>query len=346
MVDKQEWWIEGGANLPNDKFTRNHIVPDKVSHINKFRLSYNNTGVFITAYKYDSPEQKNANLYGDLYLDFDGDKKRIEEIGNERTYQEVKSDVIMALAYLETIFGIPKDRVEIYFSGSKGIHIIVPADILGVTPHKQLNMIFRIIAEDISKMLKYNTLDLKIYDNRRLFRLPNSKHAKTGLYKVPISVEELRNLVLSDIVELATSPRILPEKPKNIVMKAGLMYRTYLDRVETKINKKHITPVNYSKTLDITPPCIEELLSSKVPEGQRNNTAAALTSFFKQHGFEQEEAKAKLEEWNNTNCDPPMSDRDIETITQSIYQGEYRYGCNGLSILASCDRLRCPLRRK
>lgn len=341
-----KWWIEGGASLSNDKFTRNHLMPDRQVYINRFRIKFDNTGVFMTAYKYDNPEQKVANLYGDFYLDFDSDKKRVVEIGRDAAYLEVKKDALTALAYLEVILGIPKDRTTIYFSGNKGLHITVPAETFGIEPHKNLNLIFRMIVDDISKLIKYDTLDLKIYDNRRLFRLPNSRHPSSGAYKIQITLEELRTLSLQEILQIAEGPRLIEEPERKMVMKAALAYRSYVDKLEQKMTKKNNQPINYSRTLDATPPCIEELLNSKVPEGQRNNTAAALTSFFKQRGFTEDEATSRLDEWNNTNCDPALEEQTIQTTVRSIYNGEYKYGCNGLAVLSTCDKLRCPLVRR
>lgn len=42
-----------------------------------------------------------------------------------------------------------------------------------------------------------------VYDKTRLLRMGNSKHADSGLFKIPLEISELMNLKPSEIKELA-----------------------------------------------------------------------------------------------------------------------------------------------
>ena len=50
------------------------------------------------------------------------------------------------------------------------------------------------------------TVDPMIYSKTRLFRAPNSRHPKTGLYKRRLSLDELTHLKPEAVVELARLP--------------------------------------------------------------------------------------------------------------------------------------------
>lgn len=334
------WWVECGANLPNGRFTRNHIMPaDKV---NSFRYRYGNRGVFVTAYMYDSKDQDNANLYGDFYLDFDYEISEADD--KEQAFNLIRQEALAAVHYIRTIYGIERDQIRIYFSGSKGVHIVVPKEALGVEPNKNLNTIYKMMAEDIARLYSLTTLDLKIYDNKRLFRLPNSIHQKTGLYKVRISYDELTRLSFSEIIELAKEPRLDPRPVVHKIPRAQMEYNRYIKKLNDYLNRPRNTQVAIK--LDYTPPCVEYLLNNLVPQGQRNDTIAFLASFFKQTGMPKEQTEETLLEWNEQKCVPPTSSREVRTTVNSIYSCENKMGCSRARILSKCGGESCKFYKK
>ena len=127
-------------------------------------------------------------------------------------YDNVKADALIALSYLKIIYHITKDQVKIYFSGNKGIHIIVPAKLMDIKPMLSLNGVFKTIATSINTFSKNKTIDTQIYDNKRMFRIPNTVHEKSNLYKIPITANELRNLSESEVRKLAQAPRNISVK--------------------------------------------------------------------------------------------------------------------------------------
>lgn len=339
MSSETKWWIECGANLPNGSFKRNHITtPQKV---NEFRFKHDNKGVFATAYIYDSKEQTEANIYGDFYLDFDYDINDSED--KEAAFDFVRKDVISAVRYLKIIYGIQKEDLRLYFSGSKGVHLIVPKEVLGVVPDKTLNMVYRSMAEDIAKTGVSN-LDLRIYDNRRLFRLPNSIHPKTGLYKIPITYEEIENSTYEQIRTIAKNPRADKKKEYSINQAAHMEYMNHIKKVHLIMNKPRNGSVEMK--LDFTPPCVDYLLKNQCGKGQRNDTLAFLASFCKQSGMDMDKATVMLEQWNDTLCVPSMPPREISTTVQSIYGGNGNMGCARAKMISVCNKDECKLYRK
>lgn len=326
-------FLEGGAFLSNGAFIRN--VPLYDNKVLDFRLKYDNKGIFTSAYKYSSEEQSKALLLGDLYFDFDTDLNNGED-----AFLNIKKDVDFTLVYLSSMYSIPQEVVDLYFSGNKGIHLIVKKEYLDIQPHFSLNQVFRSIAEEIYNILPFKTMDMKVYDRRRLWRMPNSKHNKSDLYKIPITVEEFKSLTLEEIKELAKSPRILMKNTPSVITKAALLFKKKAERLEEKPKREF---KNIKLDLKVTPPCIEELLNGNIQKGQRNNTAITIASFFRQQGLDKNDCMAKMIEWNENKCEEPLPQREIDTVVEHIYKEGYKYGCSGLRVLATCNRRKCPL---
>ena len=323
--------IEGG--VAHDSWFQRNILMD-LDDILDFRTKYNNKGIFTTAYKYSEILQEKALLLGDLYFDFD------VELENDDDFDKIKRDVEMCIAYICNTFGIEEQQIDLFFSGNKGVHLILKHQYLGIEPHDNLNQIFRAIAEDIYNILPHKTMDMKVYDRRRLWRMANSIHNKSGLYKIPIELRELRELSLSDITELAKNQRFLLKKDPVLVNKANMIFKSKSGRIgEKPVFKKRKTNIE----IKVIPPCINELINGNVQKGQRNNTAIALASFFHQQGASKEDCLSKLEEWNNKKCEELLPQREIDMVIDHVYETGYSYGCSGLRVLATCNKRKCPL---
>ena len=105
---------------------------------------------------------------------------------------------------LNTEYEVHTDAIFIYFSGNKGFQIALLPKLFGqIEPGPDLHLRMKTFA------LSFNIsdIDTKIYDSVRLFRMNNSVNAKSGLYKIQISYDEI------DTAEtLATAPRIIKKK--------------------------------------------------------------------------------------------------------------------------------------
>jgi|SRR5215216_4553578 len=103
-------------------------------------------------------------------------------------------------------YGINANLVGVFFSGHKGFSIDVPAEVFGgFEPRPDIGEMLKSLALDLAGDLP--TLDKSIYQKIRLWRTPDTKHRKSGLYKVRLSILELYNLDLASIKGLAAAPR-------------------------------------------------------------------------------------------------------------------------------------------
>jgi hypothetical protein len=302
--------------------------------ISAFKKEFGNKGIYLSAYWYDSTDVKTANLYGHFYLDFD----------SEADFEKARNDALDAVHYLTRPFfcNIPMALIRIFFSGQKGIHLVIPAVVFGVEPSPNLNHHYKSMAERIGMNIKNGTLDFKVYDRRRLFRVTNSIHQKTGLHKIPLSVEELRTLPFEDIKEKAKQPVAPKWTQAYEVTRARSMYLDCIEQWKLRYEKKFSRDRTATKVLDFTPSCVQELIDAGPQKGQRNNTAAALVSFQKRKGLSEQEVWDFLIQWNRES----MNERELRNVMQSVYQGDYEYGCSTLENLATCEGSSCKLWRE
>lgn len=93
------------------------------------------------------------------------------------------------------------NNTQLFFSANKGFHITVKLN--DDLTSQQVKKIVLKLGTGL------NTLDLKIYDANRILRASNTKHEKTGLYKIPLTSAEIASLTIDQIKELAKQPREL-----------------------------------------------------------------------------------------------------------------------------------------
>lgn len=116
-------------------------------------------------------------------------------------------DTIRLTVGLEMNLGLDGDELLIFFSGSKGFHVGAPTWLMGSPePSQDFNSITRcfccLAAESVGV-----EIDRGVYAKVNLFRAPNTRHRKSGLYKIPLTPGELSGLSMAAIQRMATEPR-------------------------------------------------------------------------------------------------------------------------------------------
>lgn len=344
VIDNVMWYIEMGGmyNINNQKiFGRKiYIHPNKKSEIRK---RFNNIDVYATILSYDNKNQNDSNLYGPMYLDLDLD------IQSENDYQLLKSDIIKIVSYLESFYDIPYNYIKFYFTGKKGFHLIIEPNIFNLLPDKKLNIYYKEIAKELNNVTITKLIDTKIYDNKRLFRLTNSINSKTGLYKVPISYNQIINMSFEDIKSFASSPKPLIKIKTSPCEKAIQRLKAIKEEIEKTQNRTKNKDLNIKiKPIEnIEPPsCIYEIMENGAKEGNRNNTTIILASSFFQNGASYKDTLDLVSNWNEIKNDPPLPQLEINTTVASAYQqvkSGRRYGCNSIKDCGLCVGDDCKL---
>lgn len=345
-------WVECGADLiGNEKFpfTRKHYMFPEYTW--QFRNHYRNQGVYQTVMQYINPVWYQSDKgkwlinagesmkWGDFYLDFD------TVINSEADYQKLKEDVRIALRYITVIMNIDISQIRFFFSGNKGIHLTIPAVTLGLEPHVALNQIYKVLAEDIRQYCKHDTLDPKVYDDKRMFRMTNSWNVKGKAFKIPIMYDEFVKLTHEELRALAQNTReitVADPVPSN---RARMVIQQHIEDWTQRINRRQEFSGRIKK-LEKEPPCIQAMYERTFREtiDERNNSAAALASFYMQQGISYEEGLARIYKWNDEQCSPPQKPREVEMTVSSVYNGQHKYGCETFKRVSGvCEKDKCPL---
>ncbi len=166
----------------------------------------------------DTDREAYATVYQYPHRDY---TEHVREIGSPKGYAgsaaccrllwdiDRASDPEAALRDARTLARFVIDRYGesgfgVYFSGSKGYHLSLVAP-CGFHPLPHMPDTVKRLCLTVARHASVS-VDAAIYDRQRLFRLPNSRHPKTGLYKRFLDAEELFRLEAERIRELARHP--------------------------------------------------------------------------------------------------------------------------------------------
>lgn len=97
------------------------------------------------------------------------------------------------------------------FSGSKGFHLYVRTSKFR-EPSKQTCRRMKAAAKTLKEKLHLETLDLALYKTTGIIRTTNSKHERTGLFKIPLFALELYTCSMDDIRKYAEKKRSLRDR--------------------------------------------------------------------------------------------------------------------------------------
>jgi KaiC/GvpD/RAD55 family RecA-like ATPase len=330
-------------------------------------ITYRNNSVnYIEVYSSSLKKSLGEEYYCGMFQFDDSFNKHLEETGSVSGFkgkhfayffpididtpsgdlEDAKDKTIQFLAYLETL-GIEGKDIYIYFSGSKGFHIMLPHALFGYFPSDKLCREFKKIATVLASRSEVGLMDADktgidlIYDQTRLFRLPNTKHGKSGLYKIQLTLDEVKLLTIDQIKKMAEAPRDLLYMPsvsashpllRDVYMKAQLNNAVQSANIIPAHNLSHGNDEYEIKNGKV---CISRLLKG-VGSGQRDEVAVRLADHFRKQGLPRELTTSMLLAWNQKN-DPPMSNRDIEIKVDSAWSNEMDYGCNDHILAAQCS---------
>ena len=330
----------GGAK--NKIFRRNffYLCDNQLSaYMQAFQEQYDYTDCFQCLYRY-SDMTENALLYAPFYLDLDAD------ITTEQKYAKIKPYVMRAWLYLTQRLGLKPEEVDLYFSGSKGFHLTIDPRYLGIKPVKDLNVIYKALALHLYASYQIPIIDLRIYDKRRLFRMPNTVNSKTGLYKVLLTIKQFWDFSYEELTDYASEPHPLPEQNPTINILAARLFkeRTVSYNKQVKYKKPDIVYTIPEEKQELLP-CIQKILEDGAIRGARNNTLIILASGLLQSGYKLEEVQQLAIEWNQIN-EPPLNEKELLTTIHSAYvmlQAGRRYGCSSIKELGLCASNTCKL---
>lgn len=275
-----------------------------------------------------------------LWFDFD----------SEFEPEEARQSSIQLIERLVKL-GIDHRDVVITFSGNKGIG--VEFDIVEeLSPREVKNVCFE-LAQDLKHF------DVKMYNASRILRLFNTKHQKTGLYKTPISFQQLKELSVDQIMNLAkTQPEFNPEEFRwnRISLPEGLVKRKSVKEVP----EHNITPiseyVDYSMKPKFLTNCRWSIQNGHFKEGDRSTALLCLASTYKNLGFDLEHVyrllKGTAELQSRIHNTERFSDEEVyNNIVMQVFgpswnNGQYTCRDKGNWLNLYCEALDYPCNHK
>jgi len=242
------------------------------------------------------PESENVKNYIDdkdcyesLYLYNEDQKRQFDETGSVAGIQDVVTNQLYldfdskdnleaakhdALAVLNQLnkFNI---EPEISFTGCKGFSLRIPLDqYISVSEFK--TAVFN-LAGDLT------TFDRVVNNPSRIIRVLNTKHQDSGLYKLQITEQELREATIEDIFHWAETkgePFDVPavKLPEFLKVKE-------LPKPSVPVQ---ILPLDFANKPKFLSNCRWALQNGMFKEGQRSTALLCLASTYKNLGYDQE----------------------------------------------------------
>jgi KaiC/GvpD/RAD55 family RecA-like ATPase len=220
-------------------------------------------------------------------------------------------------------YGIHKSNIEIYFSGNKGFHLFVTLNKY-ITP----DQVFSLCVTKFGQGLK--SLDTAVYDPSRIIRVPGTRHPKSGLYKVPLTYNQLYNSSIHEIKKIASSlDNIKDEFEWQMASPNEDFYN-----IPQKEKTKTIQTVN----LDFTQKpaqwknCKWSLLQGNFKEGERHNALMVIAATCRGLGYDKETTyymcKSALKKQANASGQDEFPKEELYTniIEQSVFTDNWEGG--------------------
>ncbi len=342
MTDSGSYkWVDfASSGMPG---FRNMIAP--VGELERLMDQYKQTDCYSTYYIFDQRLLDHVKRNGDSVAGYGGPcwasilPFDIDSTDLDRALRTTRD---LCRFFLDS-WGVPEDAVIPYFSGKKGFHVTVSTQVFGgVEPGEGLPQVLQGVRRRVvtdARPRYPDTVDF-IGDRLRLLRLPNSRHSDTGLYKVPLTVDELLDCEPDEIRAFAVAPRptvltdetgLVPLYDSGVIPSAEDAYQDCL-RAEREHARDDLPDAEtYRRRGDLDGfLCAAErkLYEGGVGEGARSSTALRLASRMRAAGYSEDEAGEMVMSWDERN-DPRMrtgEPRRIVGVAYSSYQ-PYQFGC-------------------
>ena len=237
-----------------------------------------------------------------------------QDNSSEYTLKKLR-ETLMNLKVLEVL----DESIQCYFSGT-GYHIVITNKVFNFQPSGSLPYQ---VKQTMSNL--FNNIDTSIYMRSGIYRVAHTKNQKTELYKIPITLHEANNVSVEEIHNLASDARL--EYPYEILDGDNELEGHIC--LETPKIAEHGNVMEPTKIV----PCVQTMLRNGPTEGSRHNTVLRIASHFKRHGIPSEYAKVGLLHWNNNT----LNENSIISKTESVYNGNYNYGCQDVLMKKYCQ---------
>lgn len=221
--------------------------------------------------------------------------------------------------------GISDKAIDTYTSGSKGFHIIVKTD-QQFTPIEAKTIALN-LAEGLS------TIDSRVYNASRIFRVANTKHPSSGLYKRQIIPSVLQQRTVKELQQIAAKPstklvnKEVAKMPRSILqLKSKAVKQVQEEKSKTFIAEG----LDLSQKPDNMSPWKYALSMGFFPSGTRHEAVMILMSTYRALKYKKEQAyrlvKAACEYQANRFKQDKFDNEEIWQAADSVFDPSWQGG--------------------
>ena len=219
-------------------------------------------------------------------------------------------------------YKFPEDYIQPYFSGS-GYHVRIP-DVFGFIPSPSLP---RVVKETL---VSYFPQADPIYDYARLIRVTYTKNEKTGLYKVPLTIDECFDISALGHQKIAQSG-VQRDITMNYVTKAEKLLDIKSNKPSANTNVLNHYTDNNSNTNAIAT-CTQKMFHEGPEEGTRHDKFMAIGSVWMRQGIPEQATVDALKAWAFNE-----DGNEVHRVIHDVYENNYRPSCNHPYLDKYCD---------
>jgi len=303
---------------------------------------------FATIQTFFAKEKSDSEEFiSDFYSDFDAK----EEEG--MTLENALNDTQHAIKYYTENLKIDRAYIKVWYTGNRGFHIVIPHEIFGAEKSDHLNKIWHTMANKIAGVLGLKSMDMVIYSKRRMWRVENTVHGKSGLYKIPLGIDEVASLTVGEIQDLAKTEQVshFDDYEGQEILLPNKLYQAAVKEHKASSDNKTWSKDDI-KIFDDPPPCIAALLDKGVLElGTVNMVMFRLAAFFKSQGSNKIETTGYLRSWcvnippslthsitNDGHLDLNSLHSQVGYVCNTVYNSDqYGFSCAGIKQIAGME---------
>lgn len=295
MTHRYFSWIEDGRWQGNCLLSTQQI--GNLLHSFKWRHQ-----AFASIQKYD----KDGRVIScPLYLDIDGES----------------TDGVTALKMAQAVVSELEDRYgttpDIFFSGNKGYHIVLPVDI----EHPLCHYVALTMVQGLG-CAGYDNIDRRVYSGRRMWRVNKSPASKPGYYKIRLTRSELFDFSIDDHKQFA---QVNTTEAKSSFDPFKLNLARWDEDLANAIAQFEKRTAEYSATIPSDKQarpwtgCLTGMMTNPAGQGERAATAFILGRWYMQAGIDEEQAMREF--MNHTHWKEfEAEERGVSKMLRSLYK--------------------------
>jgi hypothetical protein len=242
------------------------------------------------------------------------------DLDSKDNLEEARKDTIELVKRLNAK-NIPDDAIQLYWSGNKGFTVIVDVD-------KELspNELRHVCTKGFGSGLK--TLDTTVYNASRILRVPFTRHNVSGLYKIPISKEDLNTSTIEAIKKASQDLNAVDDFEYGVASVPNDLLN--VEEKETIASLKS-GDLDYSQKPKFLTNCRWAMQNGLFKEGQRSHPLLCLAATYKNLGFDIEHTYRLLKgvatiQAQRNSCKRYPDEEIYNNIVTQVYSDSWKNG--------------------